>query len=752
MQEKRESGPVHLLRLIVAASGTGKCHLAVAFCLGLLTLAAPLGTACCEERETPLAGEAAAVEVFGEVETDRFCTGATLYTNRPYTVKETPEYLDGLPFARSSIDRIGFRCTRPGLVTLLTPDPGHPRACSLCEQLEKAGFVRIAKPKVFQLFGDAPYDLVRVYQKELAKDDAYRLAKWAVLIGPQEITRWRPPPPPPPKPWPENRGELLYNGIRLPKAWPPRHLDPASNDPMPVPYLEFPPEVIPIDVGRQLFVDDFFIKSTDLERRYHKARKYDGNPVLRPETELELNGDRNAIACPKSGGIWWDPELQLFRMWYEAGWIHTICYATSRDGLHWDRPELDLQPGTNRIFDPAITPDSWAVFPDYDGGDPAARWKMYLRPPGGHQPGLSMVSADGVHWSEPVESGLTGDRSTMFYNPFRKKWVYRLRSGVRGRSRHYWECDDFLAGAKWNDFSTTWGDDTPVFWAAADRLDPPDPDVGQPAQPYNLDAVGYESLMLGIYQIHLGPPNNECMKQGLPKTTELNLAYSRDGFHWHRPDREPFIPASRRDVWDRGYVQSVDGLCLVRGDRLWFFYIGFQGDPNRRSDHWFHNGMYDRGATGVAFLRRDGFASMDAGRKSGMLTTRPLRFTGSKLFVNVDASQGELRAEMLDDSGEPIEPFTLQNCVSVRVDSTIEPVTWSGGDLSTLKDRPVRIRFTLQNGSLYSFWVSRDESGRSDGYVAGGGPGFTGPADTIGRATLEAEQRLKLDRFHTQTK
>jgi len=25
-------------------------------------------------------------------------------------------------------------------------------------------------------------------------------------------------------------------------------------------------------------------------------------------------------------------------------------------------------------------------------------------------------------------------------------------------------------------------------------------------RPYNLDAVAYESIMLGIYQIHLGPP------------------------------------------------------------------------------------------------------------------------------------------------------------------------------------------------------------------------------------------------------
>jgi hypothetical protein len=50
----------------------------------------------------------------------------------------------------------------------------------------------------------------------------------------------------------------------------------------------------------------------------------------------------------------------------------------------------------------------------------------------------------------------------------------------------------------------------------------------------------------------------------------------------------------------------------------------------------------------------------------------------------------------------------------------------------------------LKNGALYSFWVSRDASGRSDGYVAGGGPGFTGPTDTVGRASIEAESKLRL--------
>ncbi len=696
-----------------------------------------------ESRQVPLDGTPAEVELFEQFEEDVFQIGVKLYTNRVYTLKEAPDFLLGQPLARNSIDRTGFRCTKPGVVTILTPDPKHPRAATVYKELEAAGFIRIDTGKLYQLFGDAEYDLVRVYQKQLEEGEEYRLGKWAVLVGPAQMTRWRAVPLNPPNPWPENDGEFLYNAIRLPKVWPPRHLDPENNEPMEVPYLDHPPEVISMDVGRQLFVDDFLIESTNLERRFHKAQKYEGNPVLKPETELELHGDQNAIACPKSGGVWWDPELQQFRMWYEAGWIHTICYATSRDGLHWDRPELDIQPGTNRILDPALTPDSWAVFPDYDGSDSSQRWKIYMRPPGGNMPGLSMVSADGVHWSQPIGSGITGDRSTMFYNPFRKKWVYSLRSGVRGRSRHYWEADDFLKGAEWHDFTQYADEQTPVFWAAADRLDPPDPAIGVPAQLYNLDAVAYESIMLGIYQMHLGPPNDECMKTGLPKITELNLAYSRDGFHWHRPDREAFIPASRRDVWDRGYVQSVGGLCLVRGDRLWFYYIGFQGDTSRLDPNWMKNGMYDRGSTGIAFLRRDGFASMEAGPDGGTLTTRPLRFSGKHLFVNVACADGKLVVEVLDEQNVPIEAFTAERCEPVSTDSTLVQVSWAeNSDLARLAGKPVRFRFHLTTGSLYSFWVSPEADGRSNGYLAAGGPGYPGLVDTVGRKGWETGKTL----------
>ena len=693
-----------------------------------------------ESRTKPIEGPAASVEYRGEGIPDTFTPGAVLFTNRTYTVAECPDWLKGKRFLRGNIDFSYIRITEAGVLTLLTPEPEHPQAATQYKTLEASGFIRIIQPERFQLFGKQPYDLVRIYQKIVEPGEKFSLGKWVVAMGFKSATNWSPSN----KPWSENQGERLYNGIVLPEEWPPQMIDPRNTAPMRVPYLESRPAVVPIDVGRQLFVDDFLVETTDLKRVFHMPIKYSGNPVLKPETELEINAPQNAAAVPKSGGVWWDPAEQQFKMWYEAGWINTICYATSKNGLSWKRPELDVNPGTNQVLPPDLTPDSWTVVPDWDAKDPAQKYKMFVRPPGGQIPGWSMTSKDGIHWINRIATGDTGDRSTMFYNPFRKKWVYSLRSAFRGRSRHYWESDDFLEGAGWTP-------DGPVIWAAADRDDPTAPEIGQTAQLYNLDAVAYESILLGMFEIHRGPPNEECMKAGLPKTTELSFAYSRDGFHWYRPDRRAHIPAERRDVWDRGYVQSIGNICTVRGDKLWIYYTGFQGDSNRLSDNWLQNGMYDNGATGIALLRRDGFASMEAGEKTGVLTTRPVSFPGSRLFVNAAiADGGELRIEILDEAGEPIQPFTQENCRPICTDSTLTPVVWAGvEDISELRGKNVRFRFTLRQGSLYAFWVSLDESGRSDGYVAGGGPGFTGMTDTVGRAALDAEERLKIDKLLT---
>ncbi len=498
-------------------------------------------------------------------EADRYAVGVRLFNNRGYVLQGTPKLLDKMTFLRTSIDGEALTCVAPGTVYALSPTPGRKGAADREAALLAADFEKMDLPE-FQLFGDGPINRVSVYRKSVARGERLDFGKWVVYLAPELAFRM-----PASKPWSENEGELLYNGIRLPKQWPPRNLNPYSRRPMTVPYLKSPPKVISIDVGRQLFVDDFLIESTALERQFHKAKKYAGNPVLKPETELEMNGGHSPVACPFSDGVFYDPQDKLFKMWYHAGWFDGTAYVTSEDGIHWTRPELDVVPGTNRVVPPRddFHRDGVSLWIDQDTDRADERYKMFLYARSSTHPagGRVLSSADGIHFTERSLTGPLGDNSTFFYNPFRKKWVFSIRSSRNQRQRDYWESDVFYAAR-----DGRWEPDGPVYWCGADDLDDPDPEIDVPTQLYKVDAVGYESLMLGFLQIHYGPPNDECERGKFPKLTELELGFSRDGFHWDRTCRESFIGASKKPGdWERGYIHSVGGCCLIVGDELYIY-------------------------------------------------------------------------------------------------------------------------------------------------------------------------------------
>jgi len=505
-------------------------------------------------------------------------------------------------------------------------------------------------------------------------------------------------------------GEVLYNGITLPDAWPP-HLDALTAEPLPVPpYLASPPEVIPIDMGRQLLVDDFLVERTTLSRTYHNATYHPASPVLMPDRPWENEGG-HPCAMPFSDGVWYDPAEGLFRMWYMGGYCAATCYATSRDGIHWVKPELDVVPGTNIVLQG--TRDSNTVWPDPDEADPTERFKMVQFANDGDWRLGMRCSSDGIHWSTAQPCPSFGDRGTFFFNPFRNVWVQSLRAdcpGV-GRCRRYFESRDAFG---WCGYAGA----PPTYWVGADSLDPVRPELGTPPQLYNLDCVAYESVLLGLFSIWYGQP------QDRPKPNEICVGFSRDGFHWWRPSREAFIGVSeRRGDWNWGNVQSAGGCLLVVGDELWFYVSGRAGVEGSAG-----SGVC---STGLAVLRRDGFCSMDApAYVTGELLTRPVTFGGRHLFVNLAAPDGSLRVEVTDVDGSALPGFSAEECVPVRGDSTRAEVRWTtSGNLSALAGGPVRFRFLLRGGSLYSFWVSADERGTSRGYLGAGGPGYASRVD-----------------------
>ena len=509
--------------------------------------------------------------------------------------------------------------------------------------------------------------------------------------------------------------EKLYNNIILSD-----NFAEEMSDPQNIHYLKNPPEVIDISVGRQLFVDDFLIEETDLTPEYHKAQKFSGNPILSPEMPWEI--EQAPVACPKSGGVWYDEKEKIYKMWYEGGWLHNMCYATSTDGINWDRPDLGLEKGTNKIllyegydkdkcFEGVdyLRPDSCSVIID-DNCDSSQRYKLFMRNPGGKSPGMVAVSEDGINFKDFKITSELYDRSTIFYNPFRKKWVYSIRTAAddgvdpESRMRSYRECDDLLEGATWNEKEEH-------MWLRSDDLDQPNPYIGMKPQLYNVDCIGYESIMLGMFQIMRGPENDICLPLGIPKITELMPMYSRDGYNFSRPSRECIINASMyKGAWDRGYVQSVSGGVIIHGDELWIYYIGFAGDENYTSEnyHWTENGLYRNGATGLAKIRRDGFVSMNG---NGVLLTRKLVFNGkSSMYIN---AVGKVSAELYTEDGNLIDTSSIFNG-----DSTKAKLRFSNIDVSKLNGQVIRIKFNVE-GKLYSFGFA-DENGDFGGAHAAG--------------------------------
>ena len=79
---------------------------------------------------SPLAGDGAKIAFYGEGTCDIFKKGAVLFTDRNYTVKECPAWLEGRKFLRGSIESGCLRITGDGVLTLLTPEPVHPRAAT----------------------------------------------------------------------------------------------------------------------------------------------------------------------------------------------------------------------------------------------------------------------------------------------------------------------------------------------------------------------------------------------------------------------------------------------------------------------------------------------------------------------------------------------------------------------------------------------------------------------------------------------
>src|SRR3990172_11806828 len=111
------------------------------------------------------------------------------------------------------------------------------------------------------------------------------------------------------------------------------------------------------DAPWELFIDrqilnDVHQRMYNVRQTLHQPVKYEGNPIFSPEMPWE--GGRCQVGTyPHDfgtfGGTLYDPDEKIFKMWYVGvgggipnNWF--MCYATSKDGIHWERPNLGMFP------------------------------------------------------------------------------------------------------------------------------------------------------------------------------------------------------------------------------------------------------------------------------------------------------------------------------------------------------------------------------------------------------------------------
>jgi hypothetical protein len=152
-----------------------------------------------------------------------------------------------------------------------------------------------------------------------------------------------------------------------------------------------------------------------------------------------------------------------------------------------------------------------------------------------------LTSPDGLHWRSRLNgSGPLLDRSTFWYDSFRKKWIFSIKQDYKspyGRSRGYVEADDFVAGANWSQ-----ADIAP--WTSADASDPAWPYNDKlPAQLYTLDGTVYESLTVGLFSLFRGFVDENARTTGSRTSAEWDEIYV--GFSRYDSSIDPQIQFAR---------------------------------------------------------------------------------------------------------------------------------------------------------------------------------------------------------------
>lgn len=450
---------------------------------------------------------------------------------------------------------------------------------------------------------------------------------------------------------------------------------------------------VPIDIGseKQLFIDQRLIeRAQNVTLRVNPPRKT-GEKCIVADRPWESHRVCAYNTVMEDGGI--------YKMWYDAidndggRWL---CYATSTDGIHWQKPALGIVEfqgsKENNIVFPTVKRghEPGCVFIDRNPGCPAdARYKMVCSYEGaaGHATHV-FASADGLHWraiSDRPSFRSSDTGNVAFWDERISRYVAYVRTWTPMRMVGRCEFDDL----------TDFGKEQVVF--GYDEDDPPDMDFYTNAAVKYPFAKDVYLIFPSAYFHYPEPPVGKFRNDG---PLDIRLAVSRDGIHFSRPERSAYIGLGVKGEWDDSALYMATGM-IRRGAEIWQYYAGYD----------FTHGAYDvrrdqyKGAISRVVQRLDGFVSADAPYTEGVLTTVPITFSGKRLELNVDAGvAGSVRVELLDAEGRPLPGFALRQADAIKGNHIAHTVTWQGSDdVSALAGKHVKIRFVMRDCKLYAF-------------------------------------------------
>ena len=435
----------------------------------------------------------------------------------------------------------------------------------------------------------------------------------------------------------------------------------------------------------QLFVDDYLISSLENTTRvFHPFRKYEGNPVIKPDKPWEKDTVKLAMVLPNE-------ERNGFRMWYGChaprsdGGGYSL-YAVSKDGVTWEKPSLGLvarradgSTDNNIVsFTGCVVHSPW--------NPPESRYTSIM--PGSYRGSNSPDGLRGSKSSEPLVKG--GDVGRFCWDPNTRKYLGYVKVGreVRGLSRR---CVGYSDGA---DHMVPWPP-LRLCLAPDDYDDRWVQDEGSIHRThfYGMTPFVYETIYVALLWIFRA--NDDCSYFYGPLYTEIIT--SRDGTHWRRqdPPRTPIIDLGPPGSWDDGMV--CGGGLVVDGGQLKAYYTGYDDT---------HDIVPMHSCIGLATMRKDGFASIEAGAEVGRVRTKRLSGIGGlPLRVNCDTTKGWLRAIVLDENDEVVPGYNKNDSRFIRGDNIDTTVTWEEHDVLPTGHASLRLVFLMQNASLYSFMV-----------------------------------------------